>query len=47
VVAAEAVSEGLRSSPTVQITLIVLGAAPVVSSVAVASEPETLPALAL
>jgi hypothetical protein len=46
-VAAEATSAGLRSSLTLQVTLIVPGGALPVFSVVVASVPAMLPALAL
>jgi hypothetical protein len=46
-VVAEAVSAGLRSSLTVQVTVIGPGCAPVVSRAAVASLPDMTPALAL
>src|SRR4029077_8517180 len=47
VVEAEAVSGGLRSSPTLQVTVIVPGSAPRLSSVAVAVLPLMFPALGL
>ena len=47
VVEAEAVSGGLRSSPTLQVTVIVPGCAPRLSRVAVAVLPVMSPALVL
>jgi hypothetical protein len=47
VVEADAVSGGLRSSPTLQVTVIVPGSAPRLSRVAVAVLPLMFPALVL